>query len=101
MLTLNIQRQAPVDSTGRTEVEVAGSEMRKSSRLLLSALVFSFLCCDVRGAIYYIDSESGIGSNDGSSPERAIKSLDMINAKTFAPGDRLLFKAGSKFSGQL
>src|SRR5262245_48447917 len=63
--------------------------------ILLSMTLWSF------GSTFFIDSEYGNDANDGSSPEHALKSLDAVNAKTFAPGDRVLFKAGSHFSGQL
>jgi len=49
----------------------------------------------------YVDSEHGDDGNDGVSPERPWQSLEKINSETFGPGDRILFKAGSRFSGQL
>jgi len=69
--------------------------------MLIALSVFVLIPPSSFGSTFYIDSESGNDANDGASPEHALKSLDAINAKTFAPGDRLLFKAGSKFSGQL
>ena len=50
---------------------------------------------------YYIDSTSGKDSNDGRSMQQAWKSLDKVNAVPFGPGDRILFKSGTLYSGQL
>jgi hypothetical protein len=50
---------------------------------------------------YYLDSESGRDSNHGTSPENAWKSLKHVNEVIFNPGDRILLKAGTRYSGQL
>ncbi len=53
------------------------------------------------GAIYYIDSQSGVDSNSGLSPRLAWKSLGKVNQTVFQPADQVLFKCGSRFQGQL
>ncbi len=53
------------------------------------------------GSTYYIDSQSGNDQNPGTTQERAWKSLDKVNQHTFGPGDKILFKAGSRYTGQL
>jgi len=50
---------------------------------------------------YYIDSVSGQDTNTGASPQAAWKSLARISATTFHPGDRILFKSGGVWTGQL
>lgn len=50
---------------------------------------------------YYVDSVEGDDGNDGTSPEKAWKSLEKVNATEFQPGDRLLFRAGRSWTGQL
>jgi hypothetical protein len=50
---------------------------------------------------YYADSEHGNDQSEGTTPDKAWKSLDRVNGTLFAPGDRILFKAGSRFSGRL
>ncbi|HEX4793924.1 MAG TPA: right-handed parallel beta-helix repeat-containing protein [Humisphaera sp.] len=75
--------------------------MRILSNIVLVLSVALLLVPSSFASTFYIDSASGNDANDGSSPQHALKSLDAVNAKTFGPGDRLLFKAGSKFSGQL
>ncbi len=53
------------------------------------------------GTAYYVDSESGDDSNSGTSAAEAWRSLDKVNAVIFAPGDRILFRAGTRYVGQL
>jgi hypothetical protein len=50
---------------------------------------------------YYVDSAKGDDARDGRSPGNAWKSLDRVNAGTFAPGDRILLRAGSSWEGFL
>ena len=50
---------------------------------------------------YYIDPTSGDDTHLGVAPDTAWKSLDKVNATTFHPGDRILFKSGGVWTGQL
>ena len=50
---------------------------------------------------YFVDSVSGNDSYPGTSAERPWKSLAHVNATTFHPDDRILFKSGSAWEGQL
>jgi hypothetical protein len=50
---------------------------------------------------YYVDGAQGDDARDGTTPDRAWKTLERVNRTVFAPGDKILFKAGSRFSGQL
>ncbi|MBS1852503.1 MAG: right-handed parallel beta-helix repeat-containing protein [Acidobacteria bacterium] len=54
-----------------------------------------------KSTTYYVDSAAGKDSNSGASAKKAWKSLDKINATTFAPGDSILLKSGAKWTGQL
>lgn len=53
------------------------------------------------GATFYVDSVSGSDGNPGTSPKLAWKSLERVNKETFAPGSRVLFKAGTGYDGTL
>jgi hypothetical protein len=55
----------------------------------------------VRAANYYVDSETGDDVNSGTAISQPWKTLDRVNAQVFQPGDQLMFKAGSRFTGQL
>jgi len=50
---------------------------------------------------YYVNSASGDDHNSGESPGEAWKTLGKLNATIFSPGDRILFKSGGKWAGQL
>ncbi len=71
------------------------------SRLFRPALlaVLVLTCRAVVAATYHVDSINGDDGRDGLSPARAWRSLAPVNAKTFAPGDRVLLRAGSRWEG--
>ena len=75
----------------------------KTSRFLGLALLMA--CCMAgafaSGKTYYVDSEKGLDRNKGTSPEKAWKSLDRVNAASFAAGDSILLKRGGVFPGAL
>jgi len=50
---------------------------------------------------YYVDSAGGLDSNSGTDPLSPWQTLSKANSIVFAPGDRLLLKAGSIFYGSL
>lgn len=50
---------------------------------------------------YYVDSRTGKDSNDGTSASHPWKTLDKVNSSRFEPGDRILFRAGSRWEGGL
>ncbi len=50
---------------------------------------------------YYVDSRTGRDSNSGTSASRPWKTLDKVNGSQFEPGDRILFRAGSRWEGGL
>ena len=56
---------------------------------------------DSGGKSYHVDSLGGDDSNAGTSPDKAWKSLEKVNATTFQPGDRILLKSNSIWRGQL
>ncbi|WP_145134446.1 Ig-like domain-containing protein [Paenibacillus sp. Y412MC10] len=53
------------------------------------------------GTTYYVDSTGGDDGNNGTSQGSAWKTLDKVNATTFSPGDKILFKAGESWNGRL
>lgn len=55
----------------------------------------------ITGISYYVDSVNGNDDNDGTSEEKAWKSLEKVNVTTFKPGDKLRFKRGCSWSGLL
>lgn len=55
----------------------------------------------VKNTVFYVDSVNGNDNNSGISEKAPWKTLEKINAATFIPGDRILLKSGSCFTGQL
>jgi hypothetical protein len=53
------------------------------------------------GTTYYVESASGNDGHNGTSSSTAWKTLAKVNATVFSPGDRILFKSGSIWTGQL
>lgn len=53
------------------------------------------------GTTYYVDSTTGDDANAATAMASPIKSLDRANQIRLGPGDKLLFKAGSVYAGQL
>jgi len=52
------------------------------------------------GTAYYVDGQSGDDARAGTSPALAWKTLDRVNREVFKPGDRILFRAGTRHAGQ-
>lgn len=50
---------------------------------------------------YYVSSSRGNDRNEGISPENAIASLKKASSLELRPGDRMLFRSGDTFYGQL
>jgi hypothetical protein len=53
------------------------------------------------GATYYVDSAAGQDTNPGTSASAPWNSLEKVNRTVFHPGDRVLFRAGQSWRGQL
>lgn len=56
---------------------------------------------DVPRKQYFVDSATGDDSAVGTSTIHAWKTLDKVNSTVFHPGDRILFKSGGTWTGQL
>ncbi len=69
---------------------------------LLSALLSGAAgpVAEAAGTTYYVDSALGNDGAAGTSEAAAWKTLTQVNTVTFSPGDRILLKAGSVWSGQ-
>ncbi len=53
------------------------------------------------GNEFFVDAINGNDANDGRSENSAWKTLSKVNGITFVPGNRVLFKAGCQWNGQL
>jgi hypothetical protein len=50
---------------------------------------------------YHVDSTSGDDASEGTRPEKPWRSLEKVNKTLLQPGDKVLFKAGGRWTGQL
>ena len=50
---------------------------------------------------YYLDATAGSDENEGTSPEKAWKTLDKASTFKYQPGDALFLKRGETFEGVL
>jgi len=75
--------------------------MAVAAMLLVFANAFGAERAHAAGTGYYVDSVNGNDGNSGTSTGSPWKSLAKVNATTFAPGDKIMFKAGGAWTGQL
>ena len=75
----------------------------KSSILFVVTLILTINTCIsvAESATYHVDSINGSDRNAGTSPAKAWKTLDRVNFAIFVAGDKILFKAGTRYSGSL
>lgn len=64
-------------------------------------VVLSFTSIIFSQTIYYVSSSSGNDSNSGTSESSPWQSLEKVRSIEFVPGDRILFKRGDVWKGQL
>ncbi len=65
------------------------------------AVAFTGAALSCQAATYYVDSARGSDAATGTAPAAAWQSLAKVNASGFQPGDRILFKSGAVWQGQL
>jgi hypothetical protein len=77
----------------------------KTIRTFFPVLAMAFVILPVYLAAdnttYYIDSINGNDSGNGTSQGTPWKTLAKVNSVTYGPGDRIIFKAGASWTGQL
>lgn len=69
--------------------------------LLVVAALLCFWTLEAGAARYFVDSLRGDDNLSGLSPEQPWRTLNRVNRETFRAGDEILFKAGTRYSGQL
>ncbi len=74
--------------------------MQKRQLFMFTILLTAFNC-SLFATTYYIDSKDGLDSNSGLSIMDPWNSLEKVNNSDFLPGDSILFKKNSTWSGGL
>ena len=70
-------------------------------RLISILLVLAGAARMASAVTYYVDPAAGSDAYRGTDPNMPWKSLSIVNSRTFRPGDKILFKAGSRYAGTL
>ncbi len=83
------------DFSKGSQMKKAALCSRRSSLVVLTAFVLA------RSQITYYVSSEGDNGNDGSSAQKALQTIEAVNAKTLSAGDSVLFRRGDVFVGQL
>ncbi|MCP4455449.1 MAG: right-handed parallel beta-helix repeat-containing protein [Planctomycetes bacterium] len=83
-----------------------GHGMNRVLHPLLVVLIYLGMCLTSAtsvcvGETYYVDAVRGLDAHSGLSPAQAWKSLVKVISQIFRPGDRILFKSGTRYAGQL
>ena len=68
---------------------------------LFLAFFLTLAATESGAATFYVSGDDGDDTRIGTSADQAWKSLERVNTNVFHPGDQLLFKASSRFLGQL
>ena len=62
---------------------------------ILVLLTIALSSCHETG--YYVDAENGDDNLAGTTPSKAWKTVDKVNAQTFQPGDNIFIKRGTSY----
>jgi hypothetical protein len=99
-----------MESTATCSIKVGYMFFSEACRKLISiprwkiaAIVLMTMGVSVaaQAATYYVNARSGADANDGRSPTSAWKTLNRVNHAHLLPGDRVLFRSGDVWHGQL
>lgn len=71
------------------------------SGVLVFALALSPRAHAATPHTYYVDALAGKDANNGLSEQAPWRSLQRVNSQVFAPGDKIRFRAGRIYEGQL
>lgn len=84
---------------------------RTTAKLLMSLFMFVMVAVAVMILVpseahaldttFYVDSVTGNDNNNGTSTSTPWKTLEKVSSMTFEPGDKILFKSGSQWTGSL
>ena len=72
--------------------------------LRLFAVVFltaTTMAANTKASTFHVDAAIGDDARDGLKPDTAWRSLAKVNQATLAPGDKVLFRRGQTWRGQL
>lgn len=69
--------------------------------VILTAFTLGLLSIPGQAATYYVDSIAGNDWHIGTAATTPFKTLQAVNSNLYHPGDQILFKAGSVWTGEV
>ncbi len=73
----------------------------RGRKCLVSLFAMALAFSGARATNYYVDSVAGSDSNTGTSTSAPWQTIPKVNGNVFLPGDQVLFKRGSVWTGRL
>ena len=70
--------------------------MNKLIPFLFSILIIHLVTLELKATNYYV-ANNGSDTENGTSPERAWKTISHVNSQNFSSGDSILFKCGDRW----
>jgi len=67
----------------------------------LGILMLMLVASHAQARTFYVDAQKGNDANAGTTPSKAWNSLQKVNETIFQPGDKILFRSGTSYNGQL
>jgi parallel beta-helix repeat protein len=99
-LPTSIRSRARDSTTSSIKVVARLADVDCMTATLKSAF-FLFLAVGAYATTYYVDPNSGNDFASGFSATPTLRTLSAVSQKLYYPGDKILLKAGSTFSGEL
>ena len=90
-----------IDGVGKNIPQILRGEPHPDMNYFSSILISLFVTLTAGAVDYHVDAERGDDEAGGRDPGHAWRTLEKANSVELGPGDRLLFKAGSRWTGQL
>ncbi len=73
----------------------------QNSIFIVIIVYLSIVGASAQSLTYFVDASSGNDLNSGLDSSSAWQTLNKVNSFTFKPGDKILFKSGQSWIGQL
>lgn len=92
---------SPVVDTVANITATSQSDLTISASATVTILARNSGSTPDTGTSFFVDGASGNDLNDGRTPAKAWRSIAKVNTITLRPGDKVLFKRGGKWRGQV
>ena len=83
------------------KINASSNKLYRNKAIIVMILLNLFFVMQSRSATYYVDSKEGNDSQSGLSKDKAWKTLSKVNDLVLMPGDSVLFRSSTIYSGHL